>query len=62
MTRHTTTCEVCERPGPTDNHPCRFGTACACWYGVPCDPPGADIRKTTKTRHARAIAGQEARS
>ena len=62
MTRHTTTCEVCERPGPTDAHPCRFGTACACWYGVPCDPPGADIRKTTKTRHARAIAAQESRS
>ena len=60
MTRHATRCEVCGRNGPTDRHPCRLATACACWYGVPCEPAGADIRKTTKTRNAAALAAPEA--
>lgn len=48
MSEHTHACEVCERIAPTRRHPCRFSTGCACWYGVPCDPPGADITKTCK--------------
>lgn len=36
----TTTCEVCDRTGPTDRHPCRFEVACSCWRGTPCSGTG----------------------
>ena len=40
------TCEVCERTAAR-KHPCRFEKACACWYGIPCEPFGASYRRTT---------------
>lgn len=31
-----TTCEVCNKTAPTDEHPCRFEHGCTCWYGLDC--------------------------
>lgn len=39
-----TTCEVCGRVEKSSRHPCRFEKACACWYGVACEPAGAPYR------------------
>ena len=49
-----TTCEVCERT-VTRRHPCRFERACSCWYGIPCDPPGASKRAMDARRPAVAV-------
>ena len=45
------TCEVCDRTAAR-RHPCRFGRACACRYGIPCEPAGA--RYDSRRRPAAA--------
>lgn len=52
----SSTCEVCERSGKVAQR-CRFEVGCSCWYGVPCDPPGASMRTMQrKLREVRRTA------
>lgn len=34
------TCPTCGKVGPADEHPCSFGRACSCWYGIECQDEG----------------------
>lgn len=33
----THTCTVCNRKGLRGKHPCRLGSGCSCWKGIPCN-------------------------